>query len=85
LLVSIDPPLPAGPSKEISTVALATRHDGASLTPISEWPIHVYVIQLHNKDVNSIDAVVEGAYSVLYWGMLYQTLDQALADRLPSE
>jgi len=45
-LVSVDPPFEReafATQAEVSDVALASRHQGHTLFPVTEWPLHVYV------------------------------------------
>jgi hypothetical protein len=45
-LVAVDPQFEAGELRRgqpVRVVAVASRHQGYSLFPITEWPLHVYV------------------------------------------
>ena len=84
LLVTVVPPLDASFDKETGGskdyVVLATRHEGASLVPISAWPVEVYVVYVTEGDPAETEIVRAGAYRIGWWGTLYRTMEEALAD-----
>ena len=70
-LVDVIPPLPRevyGSEDEISQLVLATRHQGASMFPVSEWPLAVYICRLKSGDMPHGDFVPSGELSILDWG-----------------
>ena len=76
LMTRIDPPIP--PLKywdnlSINLVLLATRHRGASLFPINEWPVYVHVARPLVDNPESRDRFLEGEFASMLWGELYRT------------
>ena len=78
LLVRIDPPIPGREYSgvgdfDINLVLLATRHVGASLFPINEWPIYVHVACPLVPNPESRDTFLDGGFTSLAWAELYRT------------
>jgi len=80
LLIKIDPPI-IGQNfglggNDIDYVALSHRHVGASLFPISEWPLHVFVARLLiNPDF--VDKLLIKDTQLIAWGEIYKTEEEA--------
>ena len=80
LLVTIHPPLVGQgwlpDAQAANTAILATRHKGASLFPITHWPVYVHVARLLvpylDQDVIRTDQMDE-----VGWGELYPTEEAA--------
>jgi len=80
LLARIDPPLIGQlygmGGQDLDELVLVTRHKGASLFPIAEWPVYVHVVRplvpvagrdrLHDNEIESIG-----------WAELYETEEAA--------
>ena len=62
-------------SKDIKQLVLATRHQGYSLFPISEWPAYVHVA-LPLSDIDMNDYIREADIKLIAWGELYQDKDK---------
>ena len=84
LLIRIDPPIAPGEvegfDSEISEVIVATRHQGATLFPISVWPLYVYVVLPAIPGINYRSKVIETEIGNLYleaWAELFPTEDEA--------
>ena len=76
LMARIDPPLPPLEYRDnltINLVLLATRHRGASLFPINEWPVYVHVARPLVDNPESRDKFLEGEFTSMLWGELYRT------------
>lgn len=81
ILCYIDPPI-IGQSfglgaQNIEFVLLAPRHDGFSISPVSEWPGYVHVARIkspppHDEVEYKMDQVEEIA-----WGEIYPTTEEA--------
>ena len=83
LLIRIDPPIAPGEvegfDSEISELIVATRHQGATLFPINEWPVYVHVA-LPVAPGRRYRRVVETEIGDTYaeaWAELFPTEDEA--------
>lgn len=82
LLVTVDPPIVGQRyglgSEDIDRVVLATRHEEASLFPISSWPVFVHLARLMREpaegDTLTIDDLEE-----IGWAEIYRTEKDAQA------
>ena len=88
LLIRIDPPIEAGNvdgvDSEISEVIVATRHQGATLFPINEWPLHVHVllpVVPGRQHLRVIETQIGDLYSEV-WAELYPTEEDARTKNL---
>lgn len=81
MLVSIDPPLIGQRyglgDNDIDSLLLATRHEGRSLFPISEWPSFVYVMRILDPSIISTGMLTEKQVEMVAWGEIYQSLEAA--------
>lgn len=81
LLVKIDPPLSGqvfGKSgQDLTYVWLATRHQGASLFPISRWPVYVHVACPLVDNPEQLKHVQKEEYINESWAELYPTEEDA--------
>ena len=76
LMARIDPPIPPlkySADLSINLVLLATRHRGASLFPINEWPTYVHVARPLIDNPESRNRFLEGEFTSILWGELYRT------------
>lgn len=85
LLIRIAPPLIGQKyglgGKDIYEVIIATRHQGASLFPVTEWPLYVHVARL-KKNLPVDQSHVEGdAFESIAWAELYPTAERARLKR----
>ena len=80
LLISIDPPMIGQPyglgDEDIGEVVIATRHQGASLFPIVEWPVFVHVARLL-VPYEGQDRIRTDELEVIAWAELYDTEEAA--------
>ena len=60
----------------VPLLVVAPRFDGSSLDPISEWPMHVYVVGLRTPRIKAKYAADEWDY--LAWGLLCRTPEECL-------
>jgi hypothetical protein len=85
LLVRIEPPLIGQKyglgDKDIHQVIIATRHQGASLFPISEWPIYVHVARLKVKLAENRIRLEPDEFVSIAWAELYRTHEDARLKR----
>jgi hypothetical protein len=86
LLIRVEPPL-IGQSfglggEDIDTLAVATKHVGASLFPINEWPIYVYVLRLLIENPEEREQVHDNEFECIDWAALYRTEEEARAHRM---
>lgn len=81
LLIEIDPPLNGQPfglgERNIAQVIVATRHQGASLFPINEWPVFVHVARLI-VPYEGQDVVMNDEWEAIAWAELYATEEAAI-------
>jgi hypothetical protein len=81
LLIKIEPPLIGQKyglgSREIDLVLIAPRHQGASLFPISEWPLYVHVARLLIENPEGRDVVRADEFESIAWAELYPTEEDA--------
>ena len=81
MLVEITPPIIGQPfglgGKDIEQALLATRHQGHTLYPIRQWPVHVYVIRIKNPQIAVLKRLTEHDVEMIGWGVLYQSRDEA--------
>lgn len=75
LVVDIEPPIIGqryGPGdKDITQIILATRHEGVTLFPITEWPAHVYVCRILDDAILSQDVFEEHQVEMITWGSYF--------------
>lgn len=80
LVVRIDPPLDGQSfgrgEHDLDKVVLATRHQGATLFPVSEWPTYVHVARLLGP-AEKKDRLEAGDLDSIGWGELYRTEAEA--------
>src|SRR5687767_8938704 len=73
LLARVEPPLIGQPfglgDRNIDQVILATRHAGASLFPIQDWPVHVYVVR-SLVSLEGRDVLHDGDMEMIAWAEL---------------
>jgi len=75
-LVEIEPALPRhiyDTNEDVRWLILASRHQGRSLYPVSEWPLAVYVCRLKGKDEPEGDVIASEDLAILDWGEVRQT------------
>ena len=81
LLVRINPPLIGQKyglgDLDIDRVVLAPRHRGASLFPVSEWPIYVHVARLTIELPEGHDSLRDEELELIAWAELYRTTEEA--------
>lgn len=85
LLVRIEPPLLGQRyglgAVSIDRLILATRHEGESLFPVSEWPLYVHVARpLH--DLQRQHQLGQNDIELIGWAEIYPTEDQARSQSL---
>ena len=75
-LVEVDPPLLStiyDTGEDIHRLVLGARHQGASIFPVAEWPLAVYICRLSEADGHVSDAIASEKLSILDWGEIRQT------------
>jgi hypothetical protein len=81
LLARIDPPIVdqehGSDAQNVETVLLATRHKGASLFPIIQWPVFVHVLRATINNVEDRDSLQKGEFRNIAWAELYKTEEDA--------
>jgi hypothetical protein len=83
LLVKLEPPLIGQKyglgGGDINLVLVATRHQGASLFPITEWPVFVHVARplISDAELREREAVRDDEYESIAWAELYSTESDA--------
>jgi hypothetical protein len=83
LLIKIEPPLVGQSyglgSRDIDTLLVATRHKGASLFPIKEWPVFVYVSRLLIENPEEREQIHDNEFELIAWAEIYETEAKAIA------
>ena len=85
LLVRIDPPLvdkSTSLETSIELVALATRHLGRSLFPVSEWPLSVHLGRILIEHPESQETLEPAEIRVEAWVLLNRTEEEARANSI---
>lgn len=82
LRVRVEPPIMGQPyglvNKDIEDVVLATRWKGATLHPVSKWPMHVFVCRIIDEKIRGSGKASPGDLEVILIGDLYPTRDEAV-------
>jgi hypothetical protein len=80
LLLKIDPPLLGQryglQGRDVDQVLVATRHEGDSLFPITQWPVYVHVAR-PLVDITGLDKIQSNQLESIAWAELYQTEQDA--------
>jgi hypothetical protein len=74
-LVEVEPSLPRhvyDTNEDVRWLILASRHQGHSLFPVSEWPLAVYVCRLKGNDEPEGDTIASEDLAILDWGEVRQ-------------
>ena len=84
LLIRISPPLPGQHDGEagIDLVIVATRHKGATLFPITTWPVYVHVAVPIGIDPLTATRVAKDQLVNIAWAELYRTAYDAFKNAL---
>jgi hypothetical protein len=81
LLVQIDPPLPGQKyglgEHDLDIVLIATRHEKASLFPVTEWPVFVHVARLLSELPQEPRRLREDEFESIGWAELYPSEEAA--------
>jgi hypothetical protein len=81
MLVKIEPPLIGQKyglgARDIDIVLVATRHQGASLFPINEWPLYVHVARPLVENPELRDDLRPNEFESIAWAELYRTEEDA--------
>ncbi len=74
-LVEIEPPLSHhvyNTNEEVCWLILASRHQGESLFPVSEWPLAVYICRPKGECKPESNTIASSDLSILDWGEVRQ-------------
>src|SRR5437016_4412381 len=81
LLVKIEPPLPGQKyglgSHDVYLILVATRHQGAVLFPVNEWPVFVHVARPLIANPELREELREDEFESIAWAELYRTEQDA--------
>jgi len=81
LLVKVNPPLDGQKygkgDQGIDRLILATRHQGASLFPITEWPVFVHVARSLVENPQERDRLNDDEFESIAWAELYRSEENA--------
>ena len=75
-LVEIEPPLPRhvyDTEEDVQWLILASRYQGATLFPVTEWPLSVYICRLKGRDKPESDTIVSDNLTIVDWGEVRQS------------
>ena len=79
-VIRLDPPLRGveyGGDRDVQSIVVATRHQGASIWHATSWPIYVYVLVPTVDDWLSRDHLERREFENVAWAELYRTEDGA--------
>lgn len=75
LLVDTMPPIPGQKyglgDKDISRLILASRHQGVTLFPVTEWPAHVYVFRILDEALLEQAIFQPDQVEMIAWGIIF--------------
>lgn len=78
LLVEIAPPLLGQKyglgDKDISQLILATRHQGDTVFPVTEWPAHVYVFRILDESLLRQEVFEAHQVEMITWAIIFRSL-----------
>ncbi|RBY93566.1 hypothetical protein DQ237_17430 [Blastococcus sp. TF02-8] len=77
---SLDPPVPGqdfGRGDDIDTVVITTRHEGASLAPIDEFPCFVFIAIPRVAGLEPSSPLRSDDLEIVGWGELYRSHEDA--------
>ena len=81
LVVDITPPIIGQRyglgDNDITQLILATRHQGLTLFPVTEWPAHVYVYRILDDAILSQDFFEGHQVEMIAWGIIFRSLSEA--------
>ncbi len=81
MLVAVEPPVIGQPygqgSEDIYYLLLATRWQGQTLWPISQWPTHAYVLRMLSKSAIEQPEIDQSQAQLIEWGELHRTYEDA--------
>lgn len=63
--------------KDITHLILATRHQGVTLFPVTEWPAHVYVYRVLDEAILSREVFEPHQVEMITWGIIFRSLSEA--------
>ena len=72
-LVEIEPPLPRhiyDTDRDLDHLVLASRHQGRTIFPVSEWPLCVYICSLKDGRLPQGEKIDSNNLELLAWGEL---------------
>jgi hypothetical protein len=82
MLVAIDPPVIGQPyglgGEDIYYLLLASKWQGRTLWPISEWPFPVYVLRPLRKSILHDSEVDHTQMQLIEWGLLHRSYEDAI-------
>lgn len=84
VVARIEPPVLGqdfGRPADIDSVILTTRHAGASLRPIDEFPCFVHIAIATEEDQPVVSPLSAADLTIIGWGELYRTAEDAEANR----
>ena len=58
-------------------MVLAARHEGDSLSSITEFPCFIFVARSLDSDITTRSTIKKSDLQILAWGELYKTKDDA--------
>lgn len=77
LLCDIKPEIMGQPyglgAENIKQLMFACRHKGATLFPVSEWPMNVHVAISLVDSIEQVDYIDEAKIKLMWWGILSKT------------
>jgi hypothetical protein len=79
MLVSIDPPIIGQQcglgARDVDVIILASRLEGYSLFPISDWPCPVYCGRIIGDGPDQKGFIAAKSYEIIDWAAIWQTED----------
>ena len=62
---------------DVTQLILATRHEGITLFPVTEWPAHVYVYRILDETLLKQKVFEDHQVETIAWGIIYRSLAEA--------
>lgn len=59
-------------SKDINQIIIASRFEGMSLFPVTEWPTYIYVTRPLIQDIEYKNNIVKTDYELIAWAEIYK-------------
>lgn len=76
LLIKVDPPFVIR-GRHVDEVLVAAKDPNVSWSSVGTWPVFVFVLNVHVKDVARRHTIRDDEFMVLEWAALFKTEEDA--------